>query len=35
MNLESITYNDIILSMNKILQIGDQKDNSKIVGIKR
>ena len=35
MNLESITYDDITLSMNKILQIGNQEDNRKIGGIKR
>lgn len=35
MNLESITYDDITSSMNKILQIGNQEDNSKIGGIKR
>ena len=35
MNLESITYDDITLSMNKILQMKNQEDNSKIVGIKR
>ena len=35
MNLESITYNDITSSMNKILQMENQENNSKIVGIKR
>ena len=35
MNLESITYDDITLSMNKILQMENQEDNSKIGGIKR
>lgn len=35
MNLESITYDDITLSMNKILQIENQENNSKIGEIKR